>query len=153
MKTKNNINRGQRSIIAVMCLATVTIPSAQAAEPYALGLKPPTEEEIQWMETNVPKLQAVQFNTLAIQRINAHRRSRGVSAVGLPAVEHGSESILVNPERAAAVDTATVASALPAAVDNSTLPCFPPIDSQGGIGSCVAWASTYYMGTDRKSVV
>ena len=23
-------------------------------------------------------------------------------------------------------------------------PCFPPIGNQGGIGSCTAWATTYY---------
>lgn len=35
-------------------------------------------------------------------------------------------------------------STLPSSVDLSTSPCFPPIASQGGIGSCTAWASTYY---------
>lgn len=35
-------------------------------------------------------------------------------------------------------------SALPTSVDLSTSPCFPPIGNQGGIGSCTAWASTYY---------
>ena len=33
---------------------------------------------------------------------------------------------------------------LPSSVDLSTSPCFPPIGNQGGIGSCTAWASTYY---------
>lgn len=35
-------------------------------------------------------------------------------------------------------------STLPASVDLSTSPCFPPIGNQGEIGSCTAWASTYY---------
>lgn len=35
-------------------------------------------------------------------------------------------------------------STLPTSVDLSTSPCFPPIGNQGGIGSCAAWASTYY---------
>lgn len=35
-------------------------------------------------------------------------------------------------------------SALRSSVDLSTSPCFPPIASQGVIGSCTAWASTYY---------
>lgn len=35
-------------------------------------------------------------------------------------------------------------SALPSKVDLSTSPCFPPIGNQGSIGSCSAWASTYY---------
>ena len=35
-------------------------------------------------------------------------------------------------------------SAIPSSVDLSTSPCFPPIGDQGSIGSCTAWASTYY---------
>lgn len=35
-------------------------------------------------------------------------------------------------------------STLPSSVDLSESPCFPPIGNQGGIGSCAAWASTYY---------
>ena len=36
------------------------------------------------------------------------------------------------------------AASLPSSVDLSTSPCFPPIGNQGSIGSCTAWASTYY---------
>lgn len=36
------------------------------------------------------------------------------------------------------------ATALPSSVDLSNSPCFPPIGDQGSIGSCTAWASTYY---------
>lgn len=35
-------------------------------------------------------------------------------------------------------------SSLPSSVDLSTSPCFPPIGNQGSVGSCTAWASTYY---------
>ena len=35
-------------------------------------------------------------------------------------------------------------SDLPSKVDNSTSEYFPPIKSQGSVGSCVAWAETYY---------
>lgn len=35
-------------------------------------------------------------------------------------------------------------TALPSSVDLSKSPCFPPIGNQGSIGSCTAWASTYY---------
>lgn len=35
-------------------------------------------------------------------------------------------------------------ASLPSSVDLSTSPCFPPIGNQGSIGSCTAWASTYY---------
>lgn len=36
------------------------------------------------------------------------------------------------------------ATSLPSSVDLSDSPCFPPIGNQGSIGSCTAWASTYY---------
>lgn len=35
-------------------------------------------------------------------------------------------------------------TSLPSSVDLSTSPCFPPIGNQGSVGSCTAWASTYY---------
>ncbi|MEE0265416.1 MAG: starch-binding protein [Acutalibacteraceae bacterium] len=38
-------------------------------------------------------------------------------------------------------------AALPASVDNSQSEYFPKIDSQGGIGACVAWAQSYYQFT------
>ena len=37
-----------------------------------------------------------------------------------------------------------IASTLPTSVDLSTDPAFPPIGNQGLIGSCTAWATTYY---------
>ena len=36
---------------------------------------------------------------------------------------------------------------LPSKVDNSTSEYFPPIGDQGSVGSCAAWASTYYQFT------
>ena len=39
------------------------------------------------------------------------------------------------------------ASVLPSSVDNSQSEYFPEIKSQGGIGSCVAWAQAYYQFT------
>ena len=44
------------------------------------------------------------------------------------------------------IATASV-STLPSRVDLSTDPAFPPIGAQGKIGSCVAWATTYYQFT------
>jgi kelch repeat-containing protein len=35
-------------------------------------------------------------------------------------------------------------TSLPSSVDLSKSPCFPPIGNQGSVGSCTAWASTYY---------
>ncbi len=41
----------------------------------------------------------------------------------------------------------SLSASLPSSVDNSQSDYFPPIDNQGSIGSCVAWAQTYYQYT------
>jgi len=38
-------------------------------------------------------------------------------------------------------------AALPVSIDNSQSPAFPPIGNQGGLDSCVPWATTYYQFT------
>ncbi|MFR0879870.1 MAG: C1 family peptidase [Oscillospiraceae bacterium] len=44
-------------------------------------------------------------------------------------------------------DYATNSNALPSSIDLSTSEYFPEIGDQGGIGSCLSWASTYYQFT------
>lgn len=43
--------------------------------------------------------------------------------------------------------SASGAENLPSSADNSQNPYFPPVGSQGGLGSCVAWAQAYYQFT------
>jgi len=43
------------------------------------------------------------------------------------------------------------AESLPAFVDNSETPWFPPIGNQDGEGSCTAWATTYYTKTFQEA--
>ncbi len=43
------------------------------------------------------------------------------------------------------------AESLPAFVDNSATPWFPPIGNQDGEGSCTAWATTYYTKTFQEA--
>ena len=44
-------------------------------------------------------------------------------------------------------DYATNSNTLPSRVDLSVSEFFPEIGNQGGIGSCLSWASTYYQFT------
>jgi len=107
------------------------------------------------MERKAQHVRSVQFNTLGIERINKNRQARGQTPMRLQAVSVGTEAIpLASALPSASVNTATalVGSVLPADVDNSSLPYFPPIRSQGGIGSCACWASTYYMGTHNLAL-
>lgn len=42
-------------------------------------------------------------------------------------------------------------AAIPAAVDNSLSMYFPPIDTQGSLSACTAWATTYYYSTYEQA--
>lgn len=121
-------------------------PAQNAGQPHATGLVRPTAQQVNWMQANAQRVQAVQHNSLALQRMNATRQARGLAPMSAAPVPFGSEVVPVGVAGPAALTT-TVDVGLPAAVDNSTLPAFPPIRSQGGIGSCACWASAYYMGT------
>lgn len=44
-------------------------------------------------------------------------------------------------------DAQDTGGAFPEYVDNSTLPCFPPVASQGGTGACSVFAACYYQMT------
>lgn len=46
----------------------------------------------------------------------------------------------INEENVEQINTRSI----PSYVDLSTDPCFPPLGHQGGLGSCVAFATTYY---------
>ena len=119
------------------------------------GLIPPSSADAVWMERNSARVNSVQFNSLGNQRVNEYRQARGQGMVSMRIAPQGAEVISQSPVAiSTSLDLATTAATaaivgtiLPPAVDNSNLPYFPPIRSQGGIGSCAAWASAYYMGT------
>lgn len=138
-----------RNILFSVAALTGSALAQNVGEPQAKGLVPPNAQQVQWMDANMPRVRAVQYNPMGVQRLNTHRQARGMATLSLTSVVHGTEAVSVEAvgpmAQVAAVGVATVG--LPEAVDNSTLPSFPPIRSQGGIGSCACWASTYYMGT------
>jgi len=103
----------------------------------ATGLLPPTPEEKAWMATHVIPTTNVALNDIGLQRLNAERHAKMLPMM---------PSILAVP-RGLEVTGATAinkAVALPTKVDNSQLKYFPPIGSQGGIGSCACYSTTYY---------
>ncbi len=76
-------------------------------------------------------------------RINGH-------GTGLkPPTEEQWEEIRNTPIVAARIELA--GSEIPATIDNSATPWFPPIGSQGGEGSCTCWATTYYTKTFQEA--
>jgi len=114
------------------------------APPHATGLRPPTPEEESWMDQNAVRAKQVFFNSLALERVNEDRANRGLFPLQTVAVALGREASIEPPGRDEGLRTIAEGEALPASVDNSKLPAFPPIRNQGGIGSCMSFASVYY---------
>ena len=100
------------------------------------GARRPTEKEWAWGEKNMVKTRAVKLNKLGLTRVNAARKAKGLSALA------ASSATAVGAE--ATGTTASEPGALPSGVDNSTLKYFPPIRSQGSLGSCAQFSAVYY---------
>jgi hypothetical protein len=112
----------------LLCLAVsaFSLESASAARVLerGLGARPPTPAEQAYIDAAYTRVSSIAPNSLSRARVQAEVDAARLRGKAVPA-----------------------APALPAAVDNSTLPYFPPIRSQGSQGSCTAWASCYYYDT------
>lgn len=123
-----------------------------------LGLRPPTAEESTWMDEKMQNTKIVRLNTLGLERINDDRRSKGQPALAnTVTVPIGDEPMPESPFgqslNAVAEAVQAMGAALPTAVDNSLLPSFPMVQSQGDLGSCAAFSTTYYAGTHMTGLV
>lgn len=139
--------------VGLFWLAATVAASAQE-DPQALGLRPPTEAEKAWMDSHLVRTGEVRLNALGADRVKGEYSRRQLGPPVLPTVvPMGAEVMPAAPEDEAAEgldgDRPTVLNntTLPAFVDNSLLPSFPPVRSQGEIGSCAAFSSAYYVGT------
>jgi C1A family cysteine protease len=117
-----------RSALFVAFAAAVVCPHALAQD-RGLGARPPTPTEQAYINAVYSQVSSVAANDLARARVRAEAAAAGISAQSLVGAE-----------------------ALPSVVDNSTLPYFPPIRSQGSQGSCTAWASCYYYDTFTQAM-
>ncbi|HMP96037.1 MAG TPA: PKD domain-containing protein [Kiritimatiellia bacterium] len=128
---------------------------AYAAPGLATGLLPPSAEESAWAEQHMIIADTVRLNALAVSRLADDRQALGLwDATSLPEpVPFGEE---ISGQTAATIASRSSMSdgpaplnlPLPSSVDNSshsqTRDFFPPIRSQGSIGSCASWATLYY---------
>jgi PKD repeat protein/C1A family cysteine protease len=134
-----------------LCLLSLPIPIlAGGDEVHATGLNQPSAEQAEWMKKNFPVIQKVRLNSLAIERINIDRKGKGMAkltAAQLELAPMGKEAVFATSGGTGTQTTSLSAAALPGSIDNSAAQAFPPIRSQGGLGSCVAWATTYYQFT------
>ena len=137
-----NCPRVGRLLCAITCMGLVsTVALADELDGGgSTGLIPPTEEHVRWMSQNAIKTRSVALNAIGVARANVHLQSRGLAARKNSTVSFGQEVT-------ADVVTLLEVGAIPRSVDNSTLPSFPPVRSQGSLGSCASFSTVYYMGT------
>ena len=138
-------------IVALVLLALpVNIVSA-GEELQSTGLLEPTAAQAEWMKKNFPVIKKIRLNEIAFERINTERLAKGLkkfSRFDLDVSSIGNEFLFgTSGETGSETSDILSDSPLPGSVDNSASPAFPPIRSQGGIGSCAAWATTYYQFT------
>jgi C1A family cysteine protease/PKD repeat protein len=132
------------SILTIIITSTLTNMAVWAAPQNATGLLKPTSEEEAWMAQNLPVIKNIKLNSIALERINQDRTQKGLNRLTAQDIQYaaiGNELSFTSTEM---TGTTTAATTLPPMVDNSATTAFPPIRSQGGIGSCASWATTYY---------
>ena len=144
---------------SVLLLGSVRLSYAQRIDndPHATGLIFPTPEEEEIFRRTHPRVEAVLPNELALDRINEYRAAKGFPPLsGISIAPVGQE--IISSIGSGAPDTSTVTGdaflgELLPSVDNSTLPAFPPIRSQGSLGSCTTFATTYYQLTHMAGLL
>ena len=142
--------------IALIMIAVPGSVLAQDSGMPATGLKQPTPEQLEWMKQNFPVIQRIHLNSLALGRVNGDRKAKGLAQLAADQMDlapMGKEAVFATSGESDVQTTVASATSLPASVDNSASQAFPPIRSQGGIGSCVAWATTYYQLTYETNLV
>ena len=129
--------RTLRGLLLVL-LAGTTVQQAFAKPDRELGtgLKPETSEGRRWLDKHFPVTKTVRSNDLAKTRFREEKRTRKADSSAAGSIGTQGSPLM----------------ALPSTVDNSTLAAFPPIRSQGGVGSCIAWSTTYYQHTYEQNL-
>ncbi len=145
----------EKRISFTMVLMAVFImglsPALHAKEdndPHMTGLPEITKQELEWQNKHMLRVKKVHVNRMGLDRINAARKQKGLEELsdaeaGL--VEKGQEvegTVGVTGPTATSSEAAPMV--LPNSVNNSTLKYFPPIRSQGAIGSCGSFSGVYY---------
>ena len=123
-------------------------------DPHMTGLIRPTEEARTNELKTLLKVKKVHLNKLGFERVNTHRVKKGMFKLekntSVP-ISGEIEAVVGETEMPAAAADSNLSVAdslppgsLPSYIDNSQLKYFPPIRSQGSLGSCASWAGAYY---------
>lgn len=156
---KKRMIPGKGGIGTLLSFLFLSLPSFADEDPHATGLRLPSPEHRSWERSHMIIPQRIKLNALGVSRINAERSRDGKEPLSLPAAEVapiGGEIEGATEEqneiRPPPTGPAAAPAALPSAVDNSVLKYFPPIRSQGSIGSCAQWAGMYYCFTHMNAL-
>ncbi len=145
-----------RLILKILLVAFIIgfLPDSVLGDDYGLyptGLLPPTEEEKKLIEKEWVKIDKVSPNEIAIDRINKKRREENLPKLNKEEIELIWEDNIDKIEPESDLNSQQLPGYLPY-IDNSKLPAFPPIRSQGSLGSCAPFSVTYYQLTHMVSL-
>ncbi len=136
---------------------------------HKTGLREMTPEQVDTFKKTHPRVIKVKLNKLGAERVKGQTKQKkvvgrlAVSSVATPSYVPDGQDLVTTigaaTETTLTVQTSAVGAlkaqtlgagtsepvaALPSSVDNSTLKYFPPIRSQGSLGSCASFAEAYY---------
>lgn len=149
------------SLIFLLVIGTILLPCFSLADedPHATGLRPPSPEQVLWEKAHMILPQRIRLNERGLSRLNDHFDAIGQPRVTFSAMEItnvGDEIEGTTAEKSGGApmhfSPLEQTTSFPSAVDNSTLKYFPPIRSQGSLGSCAQWAGMYYCFTHMNAM-
>lgn len=136
--------------------ADVSRRTGEALPNFRRGLPVPTEADWEWVAQNCAPIRRVRLNERGWQRVNRRLRMGGRRALTreeADVVPYGAEFVTVGSEPESVVGPTDVRTSGAGSADNSTSSNFPPVRSQGSLGSCSSFSTTYYQGTHNLAVV
>ncbi len=140
----------------IASLLTTIFVFAKDTNIYRTGLPIPTEKERLWFKENCQEITGIRLNKIAVARIQSEQKVAGLEIISdseLSPVEIGNEFITSqNLNSKLKTQISNFKKFLPASVDNSSLKFFPPISSQGSLGSCSAFSTAYYQATHNTAL-
>ena len=141
-------------IIATLLMAFFVV--AEDTNIYKTGLLVPTEKERLWFKENCQKITEIRLNKIAVARVQAEQKANGLKTITeaeLLPVEIGNEFVTSQDLNSKfKIRNLKFKKFLPVSVDNSSLKYFPPISSQGSLGSCAAFSTVYYQATHNTAL-
>jgi hypothetical protein len=142
------IRAGLLGLIGLFILNGSAAQENRDSANHATGLIPLDAAQIGKIVSSWPRITRVGINHLGFDRVNEVRSKKGKTPLDSLLVKpvggevESAPAVLGTAAQPAAANE-NLAGDLPVSVDNSLLRFFPPIRSQGSLGSCASFATTY----------